>query len=545
MSAPPSKKKKKVVGTVDIGRKKTLSEEHTIRFDIHQFESLPSRRGQRTQSSSIACHGSSWSLRVYPGGCMSSDEGAIYVGLFLQNNVITESEGEVTAKYRIRAGPEVLGPTVSVFTKASNYWGYENYLLRSDFLNPSERFLVDGTLTVEVDLQVYQETPQTWVPTMSSAQTPNDTMRRLFASPKWTDIVFRVGAAQKKFQAHRSILSITAPTLCRLSEEAAPESEGEIEIPDMQPAVFRSLLRFMYLGELPDTALLREQGQHLLEAADRFECKDFKLRLEAAIVESSVLLNKKNAAKWLLFADSHWCALLKEASIDIITKDSGATCIESDGWKLLKKSPVLLSEIMEAQHRRKRPRSSGDDDDDIESMSVSKLRSKLEGKGLDVDGDSRDAGETFENELDLMIGTGVWVYCTMFVSPRFLAPLVLDEWIMKLGAYAFDWVKSWSCAVMTKASYFLYKAASRLTQVAQVPWVGLRFFLSYLYIRSPRSSGDDDDDIESMSVSKLRSKLEGKGLDIDGNREMLVKRLKTVTLDFALLDDVPDPPQIG
>eukprot|EP00542_Grammatophora_oceanica_P009515 CAMPEP_0194031694 /NCGR_PEP_ID=MMETSP0009_2-20130614/4802_1 /TAXON_ID=210454 /ORGANISM="Grammatophora oceanica, Strain CCMP 410" /LENGTH=387 /DNA_ID=CAMNT_0038671917 /DNA_START=83 /DNA_END=1249 /DNA_ORIENTATION=+ len=371
---PPNVAKKNVVGTVDIGRKKILSEELTIRFDIHQFELLPSKRGLVTRSSNIECHGSSWSLIVCPGGAMESEEDEIHVCLYIKNDAVPKSEGEVEAKYRFRVGSKVSKySSVRTFTKTSNTWGYLNFLRRSDVLDPSNGFLVNGTLTVEVDLQVYQEKPPTWVP--KRTQTTKDIMLRMFHSPKLTDVVFSV--AGQKFEAHRIVVSITAPALYDLAAEAT--SDEDVEIPDMKPAVFRSLLRFMYLTELPNTAFLREQGRNLLEAADRFECKNFKLRLEAAIVES--VLNKKNAAKWLLFAESHSCALLKEASIDVITKAS-ATCIESDGWELLKKSPVLVSEIMEAQHR-KRPRSG---DGDIDSMSVSKLRSKLEEKGLDVDG---------------------------------------------------------------------------------------------------------------------------------------------------------------
>jgi hypothetical protein len=38
--------------------------------------------------------------------------------------------------------------------------------------------------------------------------------------------------------------------------------------------------------------------------------------------------------------------------------------------------------------------------------------------------------------------------------------------------------------------------------------------------------GDDDVDYSSMGVNLLRSRLEDRGLDVDGSREMLIKRLE-------------------
>ena len=45
-------------------------------------------------------------------------------------------------------------------------------------------------------------------------------------------------------------------------------------------------------------------------------------------------------------------------------------------------------------------------------------------------------------------------------------------------------------------------------------------------IRRSRSSGDDDVDYETMGVNLLRRTLDGRGLDVDGSREMLVRRLR-------------------
>ena len=72
--------------------------------------------------------------------------------------------------------------------------------------------------------------------------------------------------------------------------------------------------------------------------------------------------------------------------------------------------------------------------------------------------------------------------------------------------------------------YFLLRAfAFNLTHL-RVKWI----LASSCSSEHKISSGDDaEQNYNSECISGLRRKLEEKGLDVDGSREMLVKRLKT------------------
>lgn len=51
--------------------------------------------------------------------------------------------------------------------------------------------------------------------------------------------------------------------------------------------------------------------------------------------------------------------------------------------------------------------------------------------------------------------------------------------------------------------------------------------------RPARDNGNESKDYKRMRVATLRKKLEAKGLDIDGSKEMLVSRLKEAEKDVV------------
>jgi speckle-type POZ protein len=94
----------------------------------------------------------------------------------------------------------------------------------------------------------------------------------------------------------------------------------QIVISDMQPAVFRALLRFIYTDSLPPMDDLSKDDsleitRHLLVAADRYVMDRLKLICAQILAKS---LDVESVTTTLALADTHNCGALKDACIEFI-----------------------------------------------------------------------------------------------------------------------------------------------------------------------------------------------------------------------------------
>ena len=206
-----------------------------------------------------------------------------------------------------------------------------------------------------------------------------------------SDVVFQIGKGRKTkkkkgktlFYAHRNIISTRAPILASLTEDI--EDGTPIVLEDIDPDIFRKLLRFVYGGKVPPKAVLKDEARTLIQAADRFGVTGLKLSAEAELASSGI--NIENCAELILFADGTNCAMLKEAAVDYFVANP-ADVMASEGYDEVKESSDIVQELMlamAADKKKKRP-ASDVGNDDIKRMRVSNLRQKLDEKGLDVDG---------------------------------------------------------------------------------------------------------------------------------------------------------------
>ena len=231
------------------GQAQVTPEWVTIRAVFHDFLlSFSSQRGVCTQSPVLKCHGLEWRIELYPGGSSKSSEEDVFVSIYLISKSCSTTN-KIKAKYRIRipsAGTSK-GSPASIFGSDSA-WGYRDYAKREDVFDSSKNFLVDGNLTVEVDIQVLDK-PPVWTP----ANTLSQDMLALLdaADPDNADVTFEVASGEGKelLYAHRPILAARCPTLASLAEGCDPDTA--IPIGDVQAGVFEMLLRYVYGSEVP------------------------------------------------------------------------------------------------------------------------------------------------------------------------------------------------------------------------------------------------------------------------------------------------------
>ncbi|XP_006659794.2 BTB/POZ and MATH domain-containing protein 1-like [Oryza brachyantha] len=141
---------------------------------------------------------------------------------------------------------------------------------------------------------------------------------KLLDSEAHADVTFDVQG--EEFTAHRVVLAMRSPVF--KAELFGPMSNtGEtVKVVDMQPAVFKLLLGFVYTESLAamddlDEDDTRELARHLLVAADRYGMGRLKI-ICGHILEWS--LTAETVASTIALADRHGCRELKEACVEFV-----------------------------------------------------------------------------------------------------------------------------------------------------------------------------------------------------------------------------------
>ena len=378
------------------------SEWRRLRFVFQNFEGMEQRR---VTSPVLECHGCEWSLVLFPRGdssCSSSNDDET-VSLFLRCASFIKRDGpdKVTAEYAFR----IVSYNFLFDNRLRNTFsseagsGLTQWRTRRDLLNPRKFLIENGDLVIEVGIRVLRDDSAMksieWSPTNTVCR---DMLRMLEDATEDEDakLIFEVGQGTAppgfgRFRAHRNILKSRSPVLAALIEDCSDETTT-IPIEDVEPKIFQMLLRFIYGGEIPEKAILKENARSIISAADRFGCTGLKLAAETELAVRASLtsgITVDNAAELLLFADGTNCAMLKEAVMEFFA-DYSADVMQSDGFAKVQESNEIMKELMDetlgSSKKRKAHSESASGSKDFKRMRVAELRQKLDEKGLDVDG---------------------------------------------------------------------------------------------------------------------------------------------------------------
>jgi BTB/POZ domain len=351
-----------------------LSPVETLRFVIHGFDKLKEAQGECVTPPSLSAHGYHWTIDLFPRGNNNAGEGYVSFYLRLIDVDLTDAvETEFAVKFGVDNGfaSEHMKAT---FSKIEMAWGCSDSD-RECMLDKDNKVLTpNGTLIIDVQLQVYVEKREVWYP---PTPIPNngDTQRmlaNLLETGRYSDITYKVG--HQDFHLHRFILEERAPVLFQMMDEHPDQTIITLddEEEDVDAAMFQIMVRYIYTSEWP-AFVDAEVAKTILILADRFGCINLKLYMESVIVEK--FLDEDNAADMLLLGDSHTCAQLKEPAIQIF-KNQADVVMNTEGWKRVQESNALVVELF----------LSVTNDDDPEGQCVAELRNQLLQRGLDVDG---------------------------------------------------------------------------------------------------------------------------------------------------------------
>lgn len=354
MASPPNEKD--VAGRAHV----EWSEQKTLVFKFHDFLNLPSKKGQKVTSPYLPCFGVEWFLQLYPGGRKHAQDGNVSIFFGPKDDVAGVVKVKWTVRIKGRQNVHYEHPF-----EGNTIFGQPNFASREDI---EQHSLVDGTLTIEVDLCVWNETPS-WIPFNTLAKD----MLQMLNSGRLSDIQFSVG--NETFRAHKYVIATRAPQLAELVEDA--QEQEAVSLPNIDPDVFRTFLRFLYAGETPSLHFLHNHARSLLETADRFGCTRLKIVTQTEMVHHG-FISKERCADLLLLADSLNCSLLMEASKDFFAANSKAV-MSTEGFTRLKESNELLVELMERIVADKT-------NEFTDKLPVKYLLRELDKRGLDIDG---------------------------------------------------------------------------------------------------------------------------------------------------------------
>ncbi|WVZ79016.1 hypothetical protein U9M48_026644 [Paspalum notatum var. saurae] len=321
----------------------------------------------------IECHwevdGHEWELRLYPAfltGCHWVAVKFIYLGGARASVARTEircrqvdptgclhpSDGKTKPVCREFTHPGPGDTQLMLVIKVSD-------ALVSDHLLPD-----DDSLTVECSITVIKELKRITIPAKKeevAAIPPSDLhqhLGELLRSQKGADVTFAV--AGESFAAHKLVLAERSPVfMAEFFGGMAEGSSGSVEIVDMDPAVFRAMLQFIYTDTAPELDDEAEpepataMAQHLLAAADRYGLERLKLVCEGKLCDG---VDVDTAATTLALAEQHGCSLLKEKCVQFITgsPETLEAVTATEGYKHLVVSGSLVpTELLKAACARK------------------------------------------------------------------------------------------------------------------------------------------------------------------------------------------------
>ncbi|GAB4851160.1 BTB/POZ and MATH domain-containing protein 2 [Ancistrocladus abbreviatus] len=349
--------------TSSISRTETVTGSHHFVIDGYSL-AKGLGIGKYMSSDTFDVGGYKWAIYYYPDGKSLEDNG-VYISLF----IALASEGaDVRALFELKLmdqsgkGNHKEHSHFGRFLESGPYtlkykgsmWGYKRFFKRS--LLESSDYLMDDSLLIECRVGVVMS--HTEGPKLYTIPVPSSDMGKQFGqlleSRKGTDVSFEVDG--EIFAAHKLVLAARSPVFrAQLFGPMKEKSMQCIKVEDMEAAVFKAMLHFIYWDDLPDIeelAGLNSKGaatlmaQHLLAAADRYGLERLRLLCEAKLSED-VAIN--TAATTLALAEQHHCFHLKAVCLKFIASSENLRAVmQTEGFEYLREScPSVLTELLE------------------------------------------------------------------------------------------------------------------------------------------------------------------------------------------------------
>ncbi|KAJ4818292.1 BTB/POZ and MATH domain-containing protein 2 [Rhynchospora pubera] len=303
-------------------------------------------------SSTFTLCGYDWNIRYYPDGKYITSTDYLDFDLCLRSKDISKCSVKLTLSMLGQTqGTPFIKSSDPVTLSTGSSPGFWYFMKRKEF--EASEYLKNDSFTIRFTVSVIKGSPSNKTNCdmyLFSSQPSNlrQQLTFLLEQGDGKDVSFDVGGVT--FDAHRCVLSARSPVF--RAELFGPMKMSEkIEIKDMDPSIFKSMLHYIYSDSIPELEKVRDNkdasialAQHLLVAADRYGLERLKHLCEIKIYE---FIDANNVATSFTLAKQHNCSELKAACLKFIKRPEVlAAVMQTEGFEhMIKSCPTIIDEL--------------------------------------------------------------------------------------------------------------------------------------------------------------------------------------------------------
>lgn len=286
-----------------------------------------------------------WILEFYPPSRANPEHYSLYLRLVSQTENLEKFEVDFELAMELPSGC-ILQKFVTKHDygtlSRSKTWGFHKFIERKkvlDAIKPADKLVIKCKITTNSNT-LNKKGFAKKLPVPNSLPSK---MRSLVDGNKYGDVTILIG--DQRFLAYKGILSAQSSVFAAMFEHEMQETiENHVIINDVDPDVFRELLRYIYTDQL--TANLNGMAFKLYAAADKYDISTLKSLCRDHLMEK---LNWKNAVETLILADMHSDLEMKNQTLRFLCGNRASKVTETDSWaKLTIIYPHLVTELFQA-----------------------------------------------------------------------------------------------------------------------------------------------------------------------------------------------------
>ncbi|CAN6197854.1 unnamed protein product [Urochloa humidicola] len=298
-----------------------------------------------------------WSLQFYPNGLGSDDKD--HISFFLRRDRDLSCSG-MPARFKLSLlGQD--GEAVPTYSRASRTgafnkaaFGFRQFVERDEF--EKSPCLEDDSFAIRCEISVAAKEGDRSPAAPAAVRPPKSDLQKDLAELLWSkqgaDVTIGVGG--ETFHAHKWLLVARSSPEFRerffgpATQKKTAATHIHVQIDDMVPEAFKSMLHFMYTDTLPkvdDEEALSKMATGLLAAAGRYKLDTLKTMCEEMLCER---VDMTTVEASLVLCEQHHCPALKAACTEFMTSPENLKAImaqEGMLQRLNKSCPTVLMEI--------------------------------------------------------------------------------------------------------------------------------------------------------------------------------------------------------
>ncbi|KAL6659082.1 hypothetical protein ACP70R_003122 [Stipagrostis hirtigluma subsp. patula] len=321
-------------------------------LDYSQHRGMGS--GEFIRSGTFSVGGWDWSIRFCPDGLKSRPDYLLVVLELMSKDAVVRASCDLGLVNQSTGLSITVHRTVErTMLNTGHFINWSSFSMKRSKFEAS--YLQDNRFAITCTVTVVKGPQVTGTELLKKIEVPpsdiTSHLGKLLETEEGADVTFSVGG--ETFMAHKIVLAMRSPVL--KAALCGPMREGRtqrVTIEDMQPAVFKALLNFIYTDSLPGMDVDwgdadSEMICHLLVAADRYAVDRLKLICQSILCKN---LNVNNVTTTLALAYQHSCDRLKDVCLEFMTSSNNVrdAVVTTSGYRNLKRTcPSALVDAFE------------------------------------------------------------------------------------------------------------------------------------------------------------------------------------------------------